>query len=161
MRILGIDPGTVRIGYGLVDDTKGVLSPITYGVIETTSKGIARIYELGVALRELIKRHNPEVIGIETIYFAKNQKTALSVSEARGAMLFIAQEAGLPIYEIRPGDVKLSVAGYGAADKLMVAKMVKKILTMDEVKGHDDASDALAIAIATSSLLKRERLGQL
>jgi crossover junction endodeoxyribonuclease RuvC len=150
MKILGVDPGSTRIGYGLIEKT-GSLSLIRYGVLEMQSKtGPERIHELAHAFRALLVELAPDIAGIETLYFSKNQKTALQVAESRGVLLLGLKEYGLPIREFRPGDVKLAVANYALADKIAVAKMVKKILGVSELVGYDDASDALAIAIAAA-----------
>jgi crossover junction endodeoxyribonuclease RuvC len=150
MRILGVDPGSTRIGYGLIE--KGSeLTLLKYGVLEMQTKtGIDRIHELSRAFKKLLITLAPDLAGIETLYFSKNQKTALQVAESRGVLLLGLIEYGVPVKEFRPGDVKIAVANYAMADKIAVAKMVKKILRVSELTGHDDASDALAIAITTA-----------
>jgi len=147
MKILGIDPGTTRIGYGIIRK-RSDLELINYGVIEIKARdSFGRLFELGNRLVDLIDEHKPDLAGVEKLYFAKNQKTALSVSEARGVIIYTLLKKNIEVREFRPGDVKLAVANYGLAEKQAVAIMVKKILKIDSLKGHDDASDALAIAI--------------
>ena len=154
MRILGIDPGTTRIGYGLIENQSG-LKLIDYGVIEIKSKTEpGKILELGDRLEQLIVNYKPDWAGVEKLYFAKNQKTALTVSQSRGAILYLLMKNNIPIYECRPAEVKKAVTNYGFADKKAVAKMVKIILGINTITGHDDASDALAIAITTANNYK-------
>ncbi len=150
MKILGLDPGTTRIGYGLIEKQSG-LKLIDYGVIEIESKTeTGKIMELGERLGQLINDYQPDWAGVEKLYFAKNQKTALAVSQARGVILYLLMKNQIPIYECRPAEVKKAVTNYGFADKKAVAKMVKIILGISTITGHDDASDALAIAITAA-----------
>jgi len=150
MVILGIDPGTTRIGYGVIEKNNG-LKLVDYGVIEIRSGDQkSKLLKLSQELRKLIKKYKPVEAGIEKLYFSKNQKTALAVAEARGVIMLTLAEAGLPISEFGPNEIKSAVAGYGASDKEAVRKMVALTLKMSEVRGLDDASDALAIAIRTS-----------
>ena len=150
MIILGIDPGTTRIGYGLIEKKNG-LRLITYGVIEP--KGVSqveRLLTLSRELRKIIKKHKPTVAGIEKLYFSKNQKTALSVAEARGVITLVVAEEGIPVLEFGPNEIKSAVTGYGGSDKEAVRKIVALSLGVRTIEGMDDASDALAIAIRTS-----------
>jgi crossover junction endodeoxyribonuclease RuvC len=149
MRILGIDPGTSRIGYGLIDGDKSKL--IRYGVIEAKEKELTgKIANLTAQLRILLSETSPDLIAIEKLYFAKNQKTAMDVAQARGAILSICLEKKIPTVEYSPNEVKSQVAGYGLADKKAVAKMVRLILKVESLSGYDDASDALAIALTAA-----------
>ncbi len=152
MKILGIDPGSTRIGYGIIETSPGRagrdLSLIDYGVIEIKRKESKNLVaEAAAALSKLLKKHLPDLVGIEKLYFAKNVKTGIEVAQTRGALILQANNANVPILELSPSEVKLSVAGYGLADKKAVAKMAGKILRLESLRGHDDASDALAIAI--------------
>lgn len=154
MRILGIDPGTSRIGFGLIE-TDGGLRLIRYGTIEAKEKTLPeKIASAAVQFRALLAELRPEFVGIEKLFFAKNTKTAMSVAQSRGALLSILMEHKLPILEFSPNEVKSQVAGYGLADKKGVAKMVGVILKVRELPGYDDASDALAIAIACANQQK-------
>lgn len=153
MKILGIDPGTTRIGYGLIESNG--LKLLNYGVIETREKNLPKkIAELISQLREFLVQYAPDLLAIEKIYFAKNRKTALDVAQARGAMLALCLEKNIPIVEYSPNEIKSQVTGYGLADKQGVAKMVKMILNVGTLSGYDDASDALAIAITAASKLR-------
>lgn len=160
MRILGIDPGTSRIGFGLIE-TEGGLRLIRYGTIEAKEKTLPeKISSATTQFRALLKELRPEFVGIEKLFFSKNVKTAMSVAHARGALVSVLMEHNLPMLEIGPNEVKLQVTGYGLADKKGVAKMVGAILKVGTLPGYDDASDALAIAIATAGqqkLLTRHR----
>lgn len=162
MVILGIDPGTARCGYGLISDTKGRLGLIECGLIETppNSPLTNRLQTIHTRLLELIDGQNPETVAVEELFFASNVKTALSVGQARGVILLAAALKGVPVAEYTPLQVKQAVTGYGRADKEQVRSMVKTILNLSELKGHDDASDALAIAIChVFSARMTEKLG--
>ena len=150
MTILGIDPGTTRMGYGLIN-TNPSLEYIDCGVIgDDTANYLDRLLYIGDEFEKKIKEYKPSVIGIEKVFFSKNKKTAISVSEARGVILFLSRTNGVPVFEFSPSDIKRSVAGDGACDKATLSKMVSITLGIDKIPGHDDASDALAIAIRTS-----------
>jgi len=149
MKILGIDPGTSRIGYGLIDGRISKL--IRHGVIEANEKDLpGKIANLSRQFKNLLSETAPELVAIEKLYFAKNQKTALDVAQARGAILSACLERNLAVTEYSPNEVKSHIAGYGLADKRAVAKMVRLILKVDSLPGYDDASDALAIALTAA-----------
>jgi len=153
MVILGIDPGSNRIGYGIIKKDK-ILKFIGCGVIGTDKKKPnEQILENAQKLSELIKKYQPTLVGIEKIYFSKNVKTGISVAQSRGALILEISKYNLPIKEYSPSEVKLAVTGYGLADKKAVSKMVAIILGInnDVFKGHDDAADALAVAITTAN----------
>lgn len=149
MKILGVDPGTARIGYGLLE---GRTNPqlLAYGTIEVVARGTQGLRELSEKFSELLDRHVPEIAGVEKIFFAKNQKTAIPVAEARGVILIELLRRNIPVIEWRPSEVKIAVTSYGFADKKAVAKMVKKMLCVADLGPYDDATDALAIALATA-----------
>lgn len=156
MRILGIDPGSNRAGYGLVTLQGSVLMAGEYGVLEIpprTNRHIG-IVMLAHKFSEILDRLEPTHVGIETLYMSRNQKTVMAVAEARGILLYLALERHLPILEYSPNTVKLMVAGYGKADKAGVAKMVKIILKLPPARYIDDATDALAIAITAAGAAK-------
>ncbi len=158
MIALGIDPGTRRIGYGLVENHGQDLIFIAAGIIDITADNdIGALEQTKQGLDEVIKKYKPDVMGIEKLFFAKNTKTALAVAQARGVILLSVKERNIKIKEYTPNEVKQGVTGYGFADKKAVAKMVRMILKKDDLKIIDDASDALAIAIlsTTDRLLDR------
>ncbi|MDP1718936.1 MAG: crossover junction endodeoxyribonuclease RuvC [bacterium] len=151
MRILGIDPGTSRIGFGIIE-TAGTLRLIDYGVIEAKEKTLTgKIANFSKKFEKLLNDTNPELAAIETLFFAKNQKTALSVAQARGVLMSYLISKNIPIEEYGPTEVKVNITGYGLSDKQAVAKMVKSILKVSELKGYDDAVDAIAVAITAAS----------
>ena len=157
MIILGIDPGSARIGYGVIKKEKG-FQMIDCGIIGTDrKKSEEQILENAQKLARLIKKYRPALIGLEKIYFSKNVKTGIAVAQSRGALLLEIAKHGLPVKELSPSEVKLAVAGYGLADKKAVAKMVKLTLNLplDSLKKYDDATDALAIAIAAANTIDR------
>ena len=150
MKILGIDPGTATIGYGLIE-TKGSkavcldVGAVTTPKNEADSWRLERIYK---EITSLIKKHKPQLIVLEKIYFSKNIKTAITVAQARGVIMLAAELAGTKIFECSPQDVKIAVTGYGKADKKQVQSMVKTLLNLKSVPKPDDAADALAAALA-------------
>ena len=157
MKILGIDPGSTRIGYGIIEDATatagqaGGLKLLDYGVLEIKEKNLPdRLNALSLLFDALLKKHRPDMAGIEKIFFAKNTKTAIDVSHSRGVLLAGMRENQIPILEFTPNEVKLAVSGYGLSDKKAVAKMVMRILNLKELKGYDDASDAIAVALTTA-----------
>jgi len=151
MIALGIDPGTRRVGYGVVRKDGGVVAFIAAGLLDIkSSDDITALYEAKRDTDRLIKKYTPDIMGIEKLYFVKNQKTAIAVAQARGVILLSARERGIPVKEYAPNEVKLGIAGYGFADKKAVLKMVRLILGKHDLKIIDDASDALAIAIVAA-----------
>jgi crossover junction endodeoxyribonuclease RuvC len=146
--VLGIDPSLRGTGYGIVRFQKPVPETLAHGTI-TCPAGWERsrcLLNILQTLREVLKRHKPEVCVVEGLFYAQNLQTALIMGEARGAALAAAAEAGLPIYEIAPRKVKQAIVGYGAAQKLAVAKMVQRMLHLAE-QPAPDAADALALAL--------------
>jgi crossover junction endodeoxyribonuclease RuvC len=148
MIVLGIDPGTARLGYGLLRKTGPKLEHLEHGCFETP-KGMPqaeRLASLHASLGQLIERSRPGMVGVEKLFFQKNVKTAMAVSEARGVILLAMQNGSLPISEFTPMQVKMAVTGYGAADKRQVQEMVRRLFALKEIPRPDDAADALAIA---------------
>lgn len=152
MTILGIDPGTTRAGYGVIRAGGGAPAFVAAGILKVPPRGgKADILEaIRSGIGALCAEHRPQVFAVEKLFFAKNRKTALAVAEARGVILMAAREAGLEIREYSPNEVKMAVTGYGSADKKAVLKMVRLILRAPDLEVIDDASDALAIALAAS-----------
>lgn len=159
MVILGIDPGTAILGFGVLDNSSGKLKVIDYGCI-TTSKDLEmaqRLDILGKEIDNLIERFSPDVMAIEELFYFKNKKTVISVGQARGVAVFIGKKNNLDIREYTPLQVKQSVTGYGRADKKQIQMMVKNILKLKETPKPDDVADALAVAICCSSSIQFER----
>jgi crossover junction endodeoxyribonuclease RuvC len=154
--ILGIDPGTAMLGFGVVERTGTRLRAIDYGVIKTPSTLPlpARLESIYLALNDLIELHHPVLIGVERLFFTKNVQTAFAVGQARGVVLLSAAQHDLEIREATPNEVKVATAGHGSAAKEQVQRMVQAILGLAEIPEPDDAADALAIAICVAN---RER----
>jgi len=153
--ILGLDPGLATTGFGLLTSEGGNLSVVNYGVI-TTPAGMdtpSRLSMIRDDIEELIKLYKPTHVGIEKLFFQTNVKTAMVVAEARGVMVEAVHRAGLPQVEFTPLQVKQAVTGDGGADKLAVQRMVKLLLGPSIQAIHDDAADALAVAMATANQL--------
>jgi crossover junction endodeoxyribonuclease RuvC len=147
--VLGIDPGTAITGYGLVREDDQELILLDYGVI-TTPAGQplpARLQAIYQGLTDVIHEHQPEVAAVEELFFSRNVRTALSVGHARGVTLLALADAGLPIHEYKPLEVKQAIAGYGGADKRQVQEMVRMLLNLESAPQPDDAADAVAVAV--------------
>jgi crossover junction endodeoxyribonuclease RuvC len=157
--VLGIDPGTAALGYGIIDRTGSRLRAIDYGAFHTPADLSLpeRLLAIHAFLLDLIELHGPALLGVERIFHSRNVQTALAVGHARGVILLAAAQHNLEVREATPSEVKLAVTGYGAADKEQVATMVATILGLAEPPAPDDAADALAIAIWTAN---RERPGE-
>ncbi len=149
MIILGIDPGTATTGFGIIESRKKELTCIEYGIIETSPKLDMgeRLKKINRELEEIIKSYEPEIAAVESLYFFKNLKTALPVSQARGVILLSFSNKNVPFKEFTPLQAKTAVAGYGRASKDQVQKMIKHILKLEKTPKPDDAADALAIAV--------------
>lgn len=147
--MLGIDPGTAITGYGVVEGEEDSLKLATYGTI-TTPAGQPlpqRLQQIYRELRALIATWRPDSAAVEELFFSKNARTALAVGHARGVALLALTDAGLPVQEYKPAEVKQAVAGYGGAPKEQVQGMVQLLLGLEEAPRPDDAADALAVAI--------------
>jgi crossover junction endodeoxyribonuclease RuvC len=148
VKVLGIDPGTAALGYGIVERTGGRLREVDHGCL-TTSADLAmpeRLLAIHALVDDLLALHEPDLMGVERLFFSRNVQTALGVGQARGVVLLAAAQHGTPVREATPNEVKSAVAGYGAADKEQVARMVQLVLGMSDLPRPDDAADALAIA---------------
>lgn len=148
--ILGLDPGTAITGYGLVkDDPDGGLHAVEFGTIQTPAgmPDSERLVILHQRMREIILLHRPQGSAVEKLFFQKNVRTAINVSQARGVILLALAEASLDIGEYTPNEIKQAVTGYGSADKHQVQEMVRVLLGLQVIPKPDDAADALAVAI--------------
>lgn len=154
MRILGIDPGTGILGFGVVETNRGKTTLVTAGVIKTPAHTPLeeRLEEIYNGLNEIIAETSPDVASIEKLFFARNVTTAMSVSHARGVAMLAARQAGLTIAEYTPLQIKQTLTGYGKADKKQVQEMVRLQLNLREIPKPDDAADALAAAITYVSM---------
>jgi crossover junction endodeoxyribonuclease RuvC len=149
MIVLGIDPGTAALGWGLIDRTGATLRLIDVGCLETSPDlGLPeRLLAIHRFLGDLIARHDPEIVAVERLFFSRNAQTAFAVGQARGVVLLAAAETGRVVREATPSEVKVAVTGSGTADKEQVGRMVAVLLGLSAVPRPDDAADALAVAI--------------
>lgn len=147
MIIIGVDPGTTRIGYGVIKREQGKLLFLDAGILKIKPGDKGFLLQIKKELGLLMKKWRPEALAVEKLYFSKNRKTAMAVAEAKGVIVLSALEAGTEVKEYSPNEIKAGLTGYGHADKRGVAKMVNLILGVPGMKIIDDASDALAIAI--------------
>lgn len=156
MRIIGIDPGTGILGFGVIDVEKGNLQLVDAGVIRTPVKedDAVRLLTIYEELTDIIAQNKPEIMAVEKLFFARNVTTAMTVSQARGVVLLCAMQAGLKITEFTPMQIKQALTGYGKADKKQIQEMVRVILKLEVVPKPDDAADALAAAITQSMTMR-------
>jgi crossover junction endodeoxyribonuclease RuvC len=154
MRLLGIDPGFDRTGWGVVEDVGGKLTYIACGCIQTSTKDIfeKRLQTVRDGLAEIIKTYQPEAVSMEQLFFQTNAKTAIKVGMARGVAALVVADAGLKLIEPTPNQVKSGTTGQGNADKKQVQDMVVRLLKLGAIPKPDDATDALAIAIVGCSM---------
>jgi crossover junction endodeoxyribonuclease RuvC len=157
MRIIGIDPGTGILGFGVIDFVAGKAKMVTAGVITTPAHTPLdqRLEEIFDGLTDIIAETKPECMSIEKLFFAQNVTTAMSVSHARGVAMLTGRKGKLPIFEYTPQQIKQTLTGYGKADKKQVQEMVRLQLGLKEVPKPDDCADALAAAI-TYALMSRQ-----
>lgn len=149
MRVLGIDPGTATIGYGVIEERDGQVNVVTYGVITTRPEDGDTAHRLQLihnALRELINEIQPDAAAVEELYFGRNVTTAVKVGQARGVILLALANAGISIAEYSPPKIKEAVSGYGNASKQQVQFMIQNLLGLAELPQPDDAADGLAVA---------------
>ena len=161
MLVLGIDPGTATTGYGLVrEHADGQLDAVAYGVITTPARTPMqdRLRQLYDELAALIRKHQPDAAAVETLFFGKNVTTAITVAQGRGVILLALAQAGLPVREYKPSEIKQAIAGYGNADKAQVQEMIRQLLNLDDIPRPDDAADGLGVAITDLNSSRWERL---
>ncbi|HBF67412.1 MAG: Crossover junction endodeoxyribonuclease RuvC [Candidatus Uhrbacteria bacterium GW2011_GWA2_53_10] len=155
MKILGIDPGFGRTGWGVVELVRREPTFVACGCITTpsTMKFPERLIELHRQLGVVIKKYQPQSAAVEKLFFFKNAKTAMDVGQARGVILLTLHQAGLSVHEMTPLQVKQTVTGYGRADKDQIGKMVKLLLGLKTVPKPDDVADALAVALTAGRVV--------
>ena len=163
MRILGIDPGVATIGFGVIEADRAKVQLLRYGVI-TTPAGLplsVRLRQISEDMVELLGQFKPEEMAVEELFFSKNITTGIAVAHGRGVILYAAERCGVPLYEYTPSQVKLSVTGYGKAEKRQVMDMTRRLLKLNAIPRPDDAADALALAIchARSATSRLPRTG--
>jgi crossover junction endodeoxyribonuclease RuvC len=152
MTILGVDPGTARLGWGIIKLNSNQPTVGDYGCLETDKNkpDDIRLKELYQAFTKLLKTFKPDVVAVEDLFFFKNQKTIIKVSQARGVILLASAMLNIPTSSHSPLQVKMAVTGYGKADKNQVQQMIKSILKLDSIPKPDDTADALAVALTYS-----------
>ena len=152
MRILGIDPGTGILGFGVIDVEKNSVSLVDAGVIKTPVRQADsdRLETIFNELSEIITECKPTVMSVEKLFFAQNVTTAMSVSQARGVVLLLGKQHKMELHEYTPQQIKQALTGYGKAEKAQIQEMVRTILKLKSIPKPDDAADALAAAICCS-----------
>lgn len=157
MRILGIDPGIGICGFGLIEARGNAdFKALDFGAVTTKVDAPmpARLLELYESLLEVFKQTKPEMVAVEKLFFSKNITTGIAVAEARGIVLLVAQQKGLPVYEYTPNEIKKILTGYGSAAKAQMQEMVRVQLNLKQKPKPDDAADALAVAIVCGYLYR-------
>lgn len=155
-RILGIDPGFGRVGFGIIEKKGSDWKHVVHGLIETSPKKsfVERLYEVHTEVEKIVKQFKPTRAAIEELFFYKNVTTAIQVGQARGAILLTLVQARIPVDEFTPLQVKQALTGYGRAEKGQIQKMVGMMLQLKQKKIQDDAADALAIALTAAASLQ-------
>jgi len=156
MKILGIDPGTAIVGWGVIEHEKGISKMINYGVILTKSTAamIDRLSIIYDELMQILSLYMPDQCAVEELFFNNNAKTAITVGQARGVILLAIRQNNVPCYEYTPLEVKNALTGYGRAQKPQIQALVKMILKLETIPKPDDAADALAIALIHTQYAK-------
>jgi crossover junction endodeoxyribonuclease RuvC len=159
MRIISIDPGYERLGIAILEKGSGK-EELIYSecfITSTKEKHEDRLRLIGEEIEKVIKKYEPEVMGIETLFFKTNAKTAMKVSEARGVMLYVAARSDLAVVEFTPLQIKVAVTGYGKSDKEQVMEMVKKLIKINKPIKYDDEYDAIAVGLTLFACYRIER----
>ncbi len=149
MRVLGIDPGSETLGWGVVEGTGSSYDAVDFGTVRSNAKLAFsnRLLSIHNGVDELVEKYRPDVLSIEDSFYAKNASVAIKLGQVRGVILLLAEQKGLQIAEYAPRLIKQTVVGYGNAEKQQVQQMVKMLLKLKEIPKPHDAADALAIAI--------------
>jgi crossover junction endodeoxyribonuclease RuvC len=149
MRIVGIDPGIARNGWGVIQDTGNKISTLAYDCFETpkTDSAPVRLVAIYNFMHSLLTKYKPDALSIEELFFNKNVSTALVVGQARGVVILSAAQLNIPVISYTPLQVKMALTGYGRADKSQIGQMVKSLLFLQTIPKPDDTADALAIAL--------------
>lgn len=154
MIILGIDPGFERLGCAILEKNS-VGEELLYSTCLISDRGLPhekRLHYLGKEIEKIIKKYKPNIAAVEKLFFTKNQKTALQVSEARGMILYVAASKKIPIIEFTPLQIKIALTGYGRAEKRQVQDMTMTILRMKKAPKYDDETDAIAVSLTCSAV---------
>ena len=162
MKVLGIDPGIGICGFGMIEtSTSGNFKALDFGAVTTKVDAPmpSRLKELYDSLEEVFEQTKPEMVAVEKLFFSKNITTGIAVAEARGIVLLVAEQKGLPVYEYTPNEIKKILTGYGSATKAQMQEMVRVQLGLVKKPKPDDAADALAVAIVCGYLYKTGETG--
>lgn len=156
MIVIGIDPGLATVGFGVIRAEKNSITPLSYGCIRTSSakQTPARLLEIYEQVQLLFKKHSPQAVAVERLFFNKNVTNAMSVSEARGVIFLAAEQEKIPVFEYTPLQVKQAITGSGRADKKQVQDMIRRLLNLLEIPKPDDAADALSIALCHIHIIR-------
>jgi crossover junction endodeoxyribonuclease RuvC len=149
MLVLGIDPGTIIAGYGLIDNSDGNLKMVAYGIIKSSPKLLPpeRLSKLYYGLKEVVARYHPDVVAVEQPFVSNNVSTAFAIGRAQAVAILVAANQGIPVFEYSPAKVKHTVSSYGASSKEQMQQMVRLQLNLTEIPEPADAADALAVAL--------------
>jgi len=160
MRILGIDPGTAVVGYGVIDTDRDEMTFICCDSLTSPQRSPIgeRLSYLYTKLSQIISYYQPEAVAVEQPFVAKNARSALAIGKAQAVAILAAANQGIPVYEYTPAQIKQRVAGYGASSKEQIQEMVRLQLDLDEVPQPNDAADALAVAICHLSEVKLQNI---
>jgi crossover junction endodeoxyribonuclease RuvC len=153
MIILGLDPGTALVGWGVIRSEGQAQQCLGYGVISTDKSmtDSQRLLAIANSLESLIDEHRPELIAIEKLFFSRNITTAMTVSQARGVLMYVTERQGVPMVEYTPQEVKMALTGFGRAEKPQMQRMVQLLLKLPSLPKPDDAADAVAIALTAAA----------
>ena len=159
MRVIALDPGYDRLGVAVMENTEGVETLLFSTCIESNRQDELpeRLLTIGSAFQKLLKKYQPDAMGIETLFFNKNIKTAIGVAQARGTLLYLAKQSGCAVYEFGPQQIKTAVTGYGKSDKKAVIDMVMRLVKNAPEKALDDEYDAIAIGVTCLATYGRNR----
>lgn len=157
MIVLGIDPGFERLGIAVIEKQKSEKERVIFSTCFKTSAKLSfdeRLVLIGEEISRVIKKYQPEILAIETLFLTTNQKTVMHVAEARGVVIYEATKANLEIHEFSPPQIKVATTGHGQADKNQIIKMVKMLVKIDTEKKSDDEMDAIAVALTAIAHIK-------
>jgi crossover junction endodeoxyribonuclease RuvC len=160
MRVLGVDPGTAILGWGIVEREGARQRALAYGAVTTSDRRpmAERLRSIYQQLSDVVAQHAPDAAAVEKLFFGQNSRTALAVGQARGVVLLVFAQASLPYVEMTPAEVKQALTGYGRAEKQQMQKMVQRLLGLDQYPKPDDVADALAIALCGEEILRRQQV---
>ena len=162
LRVLGIDPGTATTGWAILEENNGGIKALAYGHISTSPKKTdeERLLEISKDLEKIVKKYHPQEAAVEKLFFFKNQKTVMEVSQARGAIVLTMSQKGVSLFSYTPLQVKQAITGYGRAEKRQVQSMIKNILKLKNIPKPDDTADAIAIALCHLNSRKMNNLNK-